>query len=342
MKNIGFAIPSWNRADQLQRCVNSIATQSPAKIIICDNASTDHTPQVCDALVAQYPGIVEVHRFEDHVGGSASFRRAVNAAADLEYLWTFGDDDWLCPGALEFVQSLVNTTKCAFYHVAETRRASRQNGASGDFQAIVNAIGLTEFTGFISCNITRTELLKAGVNSKHWDVYMQGSFPQSLATYEMCHDKPSMMVQVGCVMAADETDDTRARWKEEKVCWKYLYLGEGLMRLHEDGVMPDKVPEVFYRYLDGALFARFMNDFYYKSTADVESPTDRDWDIFEWMVGRVEGERGRGLREWVIGARKIAQENADLLKRAAVIHTALSDATVGFMLPGYPRDYLPE
>ncbi len=101
-----FAIPTWNRAQDLERCVHSIAPQAAqhsgrVEILIADNASTDATSEVIRDLQARYPFVRQV-RNPTNIGPDHNYLVLFEHAGG-DYVWLFGDDDYLADGALQTV-----------------------------------------------------------------------------------------------------------------------------------------------------------------------------------------------------------------------------------------------
>ena len=58
MKLITFAVPCYNSAAYMEKCVNSLlAGGEDVEIILVDDGSTkDETPEICDRYAQEYPG----------------------------------------------------------------------------------------------------------------------------------------------------------------------------------------------------------------------------------------------------------------------------------------------
>jgi len=100
------AIPTFNRARMLDRAARSILAQDHEHLtlLISDNASTDDTPFVCQALADADPRVV-VHRQPRNVGLTENFNWLMHSALDQDrrehgYFMFLGDDDWLEPNYL--------------------------------------------------------------------------------------------------------------------------------------------------------------------------------------------------------------------------------------------------
>ncbi|MBP0000442.1 MAG: glycosyltransferase family 2 protein [Cyanobacteria bacterium SID2] len=99
MPKVSVCIPTYNRAHYLTYSVNSVLAQTYTdfELIICDDASSDNTPDV----VKQWddPRIRYI-RHPQNIRRSRNMRSGFEAATG-EYFIKFDDDDALCPEFLE-------------------------------------------------------------------------------------------------------------------------------------------------------------------------------------------------------------------------------------------------
>lgn len=95
MKTISFAVPCFNSADYMEKCVESLLPcGDDIEIILVDDGSTkDATPEICDRLEQEHPGIVRVIHKEN--GGHGSAVNSGLAAAQGLYYKVVDSDDWL-------------------------------------------------------------------------------------------------------------------------------------------------------------------------------------------------------------------------------------------------------
>lgn len=99
-----IAIPTWNRCeflrDNILRIVQEIQKLPPGLVdlIVLDNASTDATQGVMEALSKQYV-FIQYYRHSRNFGANANFLMAL-AKAEGSYVWLLGDDDAIVEGAL--------------------------------------------------------------------------------------------------------------------------------------------------------------------------------------------------------------------------------------------------
>ncbi|MER7500838.1 glycosyltransferase family A protein [Nonomuraea pusilla] len=94
---VSVGLPVHNGADRVEKVILSVLAQDhPAvELVICDNASTDDTEEICRALAAGDDRIV-YHRQPYNIGQIPNFTDALHRASGEFYRWA-GDDNWLAP-----------------------------------------------------------------------------------------------------------------------------------------------------------------------------------------------------------------------------------------------------
>ena len=104
---ITVAICTWNRANFLQRAVESVLPQMTDKteLLIVDNASTDDTPEVAVRLAAGHPHLTVCR--ENEIGVSAARNTALKKARG-QYVLFLDDDAMAEPGWLAAYQRFLS------------------------------------------------------------------------------------------------------------------------------------------------------------------------------------------------------------------------------------------
>ncbi|MEV5412356.1 glycosyltransferase family 2 protein [Thermopolyspora sp. NPDC052614] len=94
---VSIGLPVRNAADRVENVVRSVLAQDHGHIelVICDNASTDQTEQVCRDLAAADERVV-YHRQPRNIGLLNNFIAAIRLARGEYFRW-IGDDDRLEP-----------------------------------------------------------------------------------------------------------------------------------------------------------------------------------------------------------------------------------------------------
>jgi GT2 family glycosyltransferase len=115
VENLYAVVVTYNRADFLRNLLDSFARldTAPARILVVDNASSDHTPDVI-ARAAAAGLAIQYERLEQNVGGAGGFSRGVELALEsgAEWLWLMDDDVEVLPGAVDSLAKFTPDYSC--------------------------------------------------------------------------------------------------------------------------------------------------------------------------------------------------------------------------------------
>jgi glycosyltransferase involved in cell wall biosynthesis len=118
---VSIGLPVFNEAAHLESALLSLRAQTYAylEIVVCDNASTDATVEICSRHAAEDPR-VRVEIAERNLGSTANFRRALELARGEYFMWASGHDLW-SPGLVaECVELLqAHPAACLAYGSAD-------------------------------------------------------------------------------------------------------------------------------------------------------------------------------------------------------------------------------
>lgn len=106
MKIITFAVPCYNSAAYMERCIETLLPGGDdVEIIIVNDGSKDDTGKIADSYAAKYPGIVKaIH--QENGGHGEGVNAGLRNAAGLYYK-VVDSDDWLdVPGLLQVIAKL--------------------------------------------------------------------------------------------------------------------------------------------------------------------------------------------------------------------------------------------
>jgi glycosyltransferase involved in cell wall biosynthesis len=106
---LSICIPTYNRANCLVNCLNSIVLNHKNsgvdyEVCVSDNASTDGTDKVIDEFKSTL--ILKYFRQNRNVGRVRNYLKVVDMA-EGEFIWLLGDDDLLLPEALQTAMELL-------------------------------------------------------------------------------------------------------------------------------------------------------------------------------------------------------------------------------------------
>ena len=106
MYNVSIIIPVYKVEEYLADCLKSVLKQTfqNYEIILVDDGSPDHCPQLCDEWGKKDSRISVIHREN---GGLSAARNTGVRAAKGDYLYFLDSDDELTPDALEVMYRLI-------------------------------------------------------------------------------------------------------------------------------------------------------------------------------------------------------------------------------------------
>src|SRR2546422_1349203 len=90
---VSVGLPVYNGERYLPEALDSLLTQTYAdfELIICDNASTDHTGEIAQSYAAKDKR-VRYARNERNLGAGGNFRRAFELSSGAYFRWAAADD----------------------------------------------------------------------------------------------------------------------------------------------------------------------------------------------------------------------------------------------------------
>ena len=117
---LSICIPTYNRADCLKQCLNSIVSQfsnpeiySQVEIVISDNNSADNTELVVKQFQSMYHGIFYKKNI-DNLGVDRNILQVVEMSSG-KFVWLLGDDDALFPGILLYIIKVLQNEKADYF-----------------------------------------------------------------------------------------------------------------------------------------------------------------------------------------------------------------------------------
>lgn len=119
---LSISIPTYNRAEKLQQCLEHIVCQlkdeeikSNIEVVVSDNASEDNTAQVVKKFQESFDNI-KYFRNEKNLGIDKNIINSV-VKANGKYCWHIGDDDFIQNGSLKFLVDFLSKKEIAILTV---------------------------------------------------------------------------------------------------------------------------------------------------------------------------------------------------------------------------------
>lgn len=119
-------VPTYNRADLLDRCLDSLTRQSfrDFEVLVCDDGSTDDSRAVAE----RYKKRLDLHYlWDENWGGPARPRNRGIAAACGEWICFLDSDDWWTPDKLEACLPYLDDNDVVYHNL----RIYREGAESG-------------------------------------------------------------------------------------------------------------------------------------------------------------------------------------------------------------------
>ncbi|GAK58828.1 glycosyl transferase, family 2 [Candidatus Vecturithrix granuli] len=113
MPQVSVGLPVYNGENFIAEAIDSILNQSfeDLELVICDNASTDTTMEICQKYLSQDKRI-QYHRHEKNFGAAYNYNRSFELASGEYFKW-ISHDDLCAPTFLErCVEVLDRETSC--------------------------------------------------------------------------------------------------------------------------------------------------------------------------------------------------------------------------------------
>jgi glycosyltransferase involved in cell wall biosynthesis len=110
---ISICIPTYNRADNLINCLESIVVNEKISLVdfevcIADNFSNDNTESIVKTYQKKLP--INYYKSSNNVGRVRNYLNVVSIASG-DFIWLIGDDDLLLPNAIFEINDLISSNQ---------------------------------------------------------------------------------------------------------------------------------------------------------------------------------------------------------------------------------------
>lgn len=229
---LSIAIPAYDRPGPLLQALECFVAQiqgrfeSEVEIVVSDDCTPEDRLRPVRAFAAKHPFICW-RRYDANMG----LERNLLACADVctgEYLWLFGDDDFLeTDDALAQVVTVLREGRHDMLVLNRTRRStdlktlispnwmgldSALRKSYSGLRAFCLEFGFISVLGFISVNVLRRRLFQRVDASR----YMGTMYPQLGAMLEAFHDRPTLLIGTPLVCHRTQTAEEKRRTLGQK------------------------------------------------------------------------------------------------------------------------------
>ena len=125
---ISICIPTFNRANYLTNCLNSILlckvnSKVDFQVCVSDNCSTDETEKLVQST--QMKLNIKYYKSSENIGRVRNYMNVIDMA-DGEFVWLLGDDDLLLPHTVDKLNALICKHKSIDYFYINSFHLSTQ------------------------------------------------------------------------------------------------------------------------------------------------------------------------------------------------------------------------
>ena len=165
-----IAIPTYNRCAFLDRCLHSLRElkdYDDVEILVSNNASTDNTLAILEKFKDVFPALTIVSN-KQNMGMDFNISQSFEKAKG-EYVWVFGDDDYILPFKLKPLLNIVREKKFGVLHIIPSYAApsttpeisdSISNKLTAYTDSYIFFKELHFWTTFLTSNIVNKNLVK--------------------------------------------------------------------------------------------------------------------------------------------------------------------------------------
>ncbi|OBR65723.1 hypothetical protein A7K91_14260 [Paenibacillus oryzae] len=193
---LSICIPTYNRANHLEHCLDSIYSQignnELFEVIVSDNASTDATPEIAQRYAARYSNMKYI-RNAKNIGADPNIFQVMKLARG-KFVKIQGDDDFYVEGTLYPLLNVVHSHgDCGVIHIY-VRNGDGRIWTGEGMSAYLEATSI--YATFITSTILRRDELE---KIKTPDLFLQSSFNQLYLQYAIMENNPRFCVMNSCM-----------------------------------------------------------------------------------------------------------------------------------------------
>ena len=270
-KLLSICIPTFNRASSLKVCLNTILSETAdlsekVEVIVSDNASTDDTANVIAAL--NKSGNFRYYRNETNLGSAKNFFKLVDEYAQGEFAWVLGDDDFIMPGSVHEVVSIIEDhPEIDYIFATEVFVDTNQVIKLAETNKNLNSKDFIHLTNRLNTN-HESKLLE------RWELILDPDI-----RFDYLGFLPNSIFRTRCWKQVDKSSIELETFRDWKSTYPHLYIfgnslfgkkayycgkslimcGEGIREWQGDnGFCSGYLPVIFLRYFDDIL--NFYNE----------------------------------------------------------------------------------
>jgi glycosyltransferase involved in cell wall biosynthesis len=256
-----FAIPTWNRAEQLNITCRLLAKEIllsgiDALIVVSDNCSDDSTESVIENLKSEFDFVISKRldfKVPPYINFHTVFKLALDVSTESDYIWWFGDDDDLNENMLQKVNNILKSQQPFFASAGNTRLTPHTNNIyQAGMADLVQKFSFFLTSGFISQCILSHELVHGIVNQNLIiEKFLHDAYSYATSTLYLGYSKKCIYIDSPVTtyrIYKEQSTQTRVRWTEDNTYNEIFNFVDSLKFLIEEKILPPKLEKSFFRY----------------------------------------------------------------------------------------------
>lgn len=276
---LSICIPTWNRANFLKMCLDSIKEQlkdidsSKLEILISDNCSTDSTSELVNSYINGGMSI-NYNRNDENIGFDKNFLKCAGMAIG-KYVIVAGDDDVLLPGSIQYLLDILVKDEWGLVHISANGKKDvvEEYDNSNEFLKRIN-----HMITFMTANIFRSDIVSTVVFpekfNKSWFMYNQYYFTSIFS-------RPKNIVLNKPLFKTDLDSSSNGGYNLYEVFVK-TYL-----EMWHDRVLSGDIPMSVYKYIRKEMLLNYIVDYNYNLLIRHKNVCDFSKDEFKrggWSI----------------------------------------------------------
>ena len=157
--NVAIIIPTFNRVDKLEVCLQSLisfckSSSHAIDLIICNNHSTDSTENFLNVISKKYPIIKPYSRSKFEKSGHESAVKLINEVSEeYDWYWLFGDDDLIEIQDIEKFDQTISNSEIDYIYAPTYYKKLTDYPVLDNVKGLADYFGLIDLFGFFSSQI---------------------------------------------------------------------------------------------------------------------------------------------------------------------------------------------
>ena len=240
---VAFAIPTFNRAEKISKCIDSIIEFShqiqdiEIEIIVCNNQSTDGTAILLENYKKKHTNFsFYTRKIFEKTGHESILKLLEELPTKYNWYWLMGDDDYIKIENSALFKSVLSIPNVDYIHASTPQKKYSDDLLLGPGIELSKKYGLIGLYGFISSQIISSSALdEIKIILSNYNLEKTYCFSHALLLHQVLQSKGGIIVSDGWVRNIDDTpsDGSGDPWLETAKFFREAHV-HGVLNLPID------------------------------------------------------------------------------------------------------------